>query len=317
MNFTNQIKTYYRSKLDMDIVGIAPASALAGEPEGHRPEDILPGCKSIIVFGRKITDGAIQSLMRVYEDKHEVSRSGYDAYAVEHAPTLLMVDATFAAACYIEDSFKEIATPVPFGILQSMVWDKYPVPYFADPYGQGMPIDIYKAAMAAGLGEYGWSNRFLTPKYGPRVTLSAVLTTMELEYNKPYSGEKLCDPAKCGICVKECPTCAIPAYGEECAEKCIEGKCIEVAAIKPTRCAVASVGFRKGYHPRSVDLIDTNDPTEDQLAEALPKLKQLVSAVNHYPRALCERCMIYCPVGHWKENFEDTGLTDNAPEYSK
>ncbi|MBO5976772.1 MAG: hypothetical protein J6P94_06320, partial [Oscillospiraceae bacterium] len=55
------IKEYIKTKFDMDLVGIAKASALAVEPAGHRPTDLLPGAKSIIVFGRALADGAVQA----------------------------------------------------------------------------------------------------------------------------------------------------------------------------------------------------------------------------------------------------------------
>ena len=63
------IKEYIKTKFDMDLVGIAKASALASEPSGHRSEDPLPGAKSIIVFGRALADGAIQAMFRAHEDK--------------------------------------------------------------------------------------------------------------------------------------------------------------------------------------------------------------------------------------------------------
>ena len=39
-----------KTNYDLDLVGIASADALSDEPEGHRPSDLLPGAKSIIVF---------------------------------------------------------------------------------------------------------------------------------------------------------------------------------------------------------------------------------------------------------------------------
>ena len=43
MNLSESIKNYILTSLDMDLVGIAPAAALAGEPSGHRPEELLLG----------------------------------------------------------------------------------------------------------------------------------------------------------------------------------------------------------------------------------------------------------------------------------
>ena len=59
MDHSNEIKSRLRTVHDMDLVGIAPASALANEPNGHRPTDLLPGAKSVIVFGRAFADGAV------------------------------------------------------------------------------------------------------------------------------------------------------------------------------------------------------------------------------------------------------------------
>ena len=44
-----RFKEYIKKEYDIDYVGIAAAEALSAEPYGHRPEDVLPGAKSIIV----------------------------------------------------------------------------------------------------------------------------------------------------------------------------------------------------------------------------------------------------------------------------
>ena len=59
MTKTEKLRDYIRSEFDLDLVGFAAASALDGEPEGHRPGELLPGAKSIIVFGRAMADGAV------------------------------------------------------------------------------------------------------------------------------------------------------------------------------------------------------------------------------------------------------------------
>ena len=37
-----------------DLCGIAPASRFKGAPDGFRPTDIYPGCRSVLVFARKV-----------------------------------------------------------------------------------------------------------------------------------------------------------------------------------------------------------------------------------------------------------------------
>ncbi len=317
MELSKSIKEYIVSTFDMDLVGIAPASALSAEPVGHRPEDLLPGAKSIIVFGRALADGAMQAMFRAHEDRMIQAQSSYAAYCDDLAPNFLLVNDTFNISNYIEDKFGAVAMPLPFNVQQSMVWDKYPGKFFADPYGQGMPLDIWKAAMAAGLGEFGWSNRFLTVDYGPRQMLSAVLTTLELDCDEPYSGPAICLGEACGICTKVCPTQAIPGHCEGCsAEKCVEGKSVEVSAIKPNSCAVAALGMRKEFQGRVPvpNLIMHNEPSDEELAAAFEKKPINGLSIEHFPRYLCERCLIYCPLGKWKERFKDTGFTKFSPE---
>ena len=306
MNMTEKLKNYILAYRDMDMVGIAPASALDSEPLGHRPCDLLPGAKSIVVFGRAMSDGAVQAVFRAHEDRKIQAQSSYAAFCDDLAPNFLMVNDCFNICCHIEEEYGAVAMPLPFNVQQSMVPDAYPGKYFADPYGQGMPLDIWKAALAAGLGEFGWSNRFLTPEYGPRQTICALLTTLELDWDKPYDGEKICLGESCGLCAKVCPTDAIPSpCSGNCAEKAVEGKKDIVGDINCRACAVAALGMRKEFQGRVPvpDLIMHNTPDDDELTEAFTKKPVNGLSIEHYPRYLCERCLAYCPAGKWNERL--------------
>ncbi len=316
MTMTEEIKTRILTVHDMDLVGVAPASALSGEPDGHRPADLLPGAKSIIVFGRALADGAVQAQFRALEEGRLSDQSAYAAYANDLAPNILLVNEGFALCCWLEEVFGGAALLCPFNVTQSMIPDKTPGMFFADPYGQGMPLDIWKAALASGLGEYGWSNRFLTPDYGPRQMLCAVVTTLELDADAPYSGPRLCSPAACGVCAANCPTHAIPTPGGASKTVSVEGKMQTVAKLDPNACTVAALGLRREFSGRvpCPDLVLDDAPTDEELIEAFRKKPINGLSVEHYPRYLCERCLIYCPVGRWAERFADTGLTHFTPK---
>ena len=43
---TLSVRNFLTGQRGMDLVGIYPASALAEEPEGYRPTDILYSCKA-------------------------------------------------------------------------------------------------------------------------------------------------------------------------------------------------------------------------------------------------------------------------------
>ena len=317
MNLTETIRQTLLTDYELDLVGFARADTLDGEPEGHRPGDLLPGAKSVIVFGRSFADGAFQAQFRALEDKTMAAQSAYAAYCDELAPNMLLVSDSFRICCWLEEAYGALALPCPFHVQQSMVWDNAPGPLFADPYGQGMPLDIDKAALAAGLGEFGWSNRFLTPEYGPRQMLAAIVTTLELDCDAPYAGPPLCDPAKCGVCARVCPTQAIAQPDAGCtAVKAVAGKRQEVACLNPNACAVAALAYRKEFQGRVPvpDLITDNAPDDRTLREAWEKKPIAQLSVEHYPRYFCERCAIYCPVGRWAERFADKGFTRFDPE---
>lgn len=317
MSFTQELKNYILSAREVDLVGIAPASAMAHEEHFHTPEEILPGAKSIVVFGRRLSDGAVEQQMRKFEDNNVVAQSAYAAYASDLAPNFLLLFDTFNISQYIERHFGYTAVPLPCGPMQNGEPTSTPMPHFAGPHKAGLPFNIDKAAMAAGLGEFGWNNRILTPEYGPRVQFGAIITSMELAYDEPYHGEKLCDPKKCGICSKLCPTGAIPACGSgEEKEISIEGKSVTVSDLKANRCIVAAYALRSEFAGRipTKDLVDSYDPTEEELVEAFAKKPIASLSLDHYPKYFCDRCLIYCPVGNWKERFEDRGLSKMGKE---
>ena len=76
-------------------------------------------------------------------------------------------------------------------------------------------VSYRHAAVAAGLGVFGWHGLLLTPGYGPRVRLAAVATDALLESTAAAAMEDPC--VRCGgACVRACPAGAIsmPAEGE-------------------------------------------------------------------------------------------------------
>lgn len=65
-------------------------------------------------------------------------------------------------------------------------------------------LSLPHAAVEAGLGTLGLNQQLLTPQFGPRVVLTAVLCSVEVECDKPLA-EALCLGPECGRCLKSCP----------------------------------------------------------------------------------------------------------------
>ena len=77
--------------------------------------------------------------------------------------------------------------------------------YGGDPkQHQQTLLSLPHAAVEAGLGTLGLNLQLLTPQFGPRVLLTAVLCSVEVECDQPIA-EALCLGPECGRCLKACP----------------------------------------------------------------------------------------------------------------
>jgi len=295
---------------DMDYVGICPAAALDGEPAGRRPSDLLPNARSVIVFGRRLISGALQMKFRAIEDGVGTAMGSYSAHTSVLSVNHLCMKETYDIAQYLENTFGCFAMPLTNNVLQAVQPEGNYLPFFADPLGAGLPIDIYKAAVAAGIGELGWNHRVITPDNGPRVYLCAIVTSLEFEqYDAPYAGPRLCDPESCGVCARVCPVRALSA--EEAETRCVAGCAHAVGKLDVNACAAACFGFHRALNPRTEIVVEHEHPDDAELAEALQQQfdKPGFQTLDHVPMFYCDRCMLYCPVGNWKEQFRDRGLT--------
>ena len=80
-----------------------------------------------------------------------------------------------------------------------------PSNYHGDPKKhQGTLLSLTHAAVQAGLGTLGLNLQLLTKEFGPRVLLTAVLSSIDVECDRPMS-EALCHGPQCGRCLKACP----------------------------------------------------------------------------------------------------------------
>lgn len=104
------------------------------------------------------------------------------------------------------------------------------------------------AAYAAGLGEYGWSNVFLTPEFGPMQRFVALLTDFECEPDPIFEG-KICD--RCMSCARMCTGKAISTT--ESDHLTIAGHDVEFAKINLRACGNAYRGGIAEYNPFDVE----------------------------------------------------------------
>lgn len=285
-------------KIGMDMCGIAPVSRFEGAPKGTNPTDFLPGCKSVISVGVRLVDGAIQNIMRNFEDGNRTAQGIYGTYGYTLAPNFHLLYAVYDIAQFIERKTGSAAAPTPVGPLMT-----------------GFSISQRHAAVAAGLGQFGWMSIVLTPKFGPRNRFGAILTTLELKPDPMYSGPGLCDPTKCNICTTVCPTGALSKYGEKEARrvtyKDLNGeKSYDYCHVDMTRCRIGSHALMKKTGGRE-DLITSLNATAQEVEEATRKT--MPEGLQQSPTWKCGKCLAYCPAGQWKEKFKDTRFSSKLP----
>jgi ferredoxin len=284
MSLSNEVKKYALEVLDMDYVGITGVDRLSGAPEGHRPTDLLPGAKSVIVMAVRLSLGAVQAIFRAYEDGLRHAQCIYGTHGYALTPNYHLKFAAYKMARFLEKK-SYISAPMLSG-----------------PGGGGAPFSHRHAAVAAGLGEFGWLGIVVTPDYGPRVRLVSVITRAELEPDPMYQGPKLCDPTRCDICVKICPTKAISESKSKSVV--IGGRTFEYSWVDFAQCRIATEGLLKkalGFK----DLPIPENPTWEDIDKARQEIdpRQLQEAILPVDRATwyCGKCLAYCPIGQKKD----------------
>ncbi len=172
------------TELGADICGIAGAERFGDAPRGFQPADVLPSCKSVIVFGCRFN----ASLMDA------VSTSPYTVARNAMAENLNQI-ASKLALKIADDGFDA----VPIGSIGPNEYD----PVAGKTMGT---ISLKHAAVLCGLGKMGRNTLLLNDRFGNLLWLAAVLTSAQLEAD-PIADYDPC--GECGQCIQCCPVDAL------------------------------------------------------------------------------------------------------------
>lgn len=194
---TETVKNEAR-EIGFDLVGVADAEVIAENPppgaNDITPEDLVHGAASVIALADRTTHGA--SSIR---DGEQTPRRRTADYANNTALGVLeekMLDLLY----YLEDNGHPSLTVQP-EMTRSRQYDQM---------DEG-PLSLPHVAVEAGLGTLGLNLQLLTPEYGPRVILGAIVTTADLEPDG-IREEALCEGAKCGRCLLASPGDAVEYF---------------------------------------------------------------------------------------------------------
>jgi epoxyqueuosine reductase QueG len=280
MDLTESLKKLAIEQLNVDLIGVAPVRHLGGGPEGGRPTDYMPNAMSVIVCAAKIPDAVIEVAGHYGEPGKTLGPYMWYGYSI------LNWDLSSAARRLVRflevKGFKGLPFP-PTGVLYK--------------YGNRADFSHRHAAVAAGLGEFGFSGLLLTPEFGPCQRLVSIITDAPLKASPMYNGPQLCRPDVCGYaCIKACPTTAMSGK----VSLSIEDRAFEYAKLHAVKCKwlFPEKGFRRTKVPMPLD------PTEEDLQKVLNTTKPhpfdaALSQFTFVPQ--CGACIFSCPSPHFEK----------------
>lgn len=173
----------YGSDAGAIVIGIAAAEDLCSAPDGFRPADVLPECRSVIVLGVPHPKEALSDIDEYTENRN--------------AMLTAMTEMSKEVAKRIKaDGYKTKAISATGGRWAEVGGRK-------EHFGH---ISLKHAAEAAGLGVIGRNCLLTSPQYGNLLWLSAVLTDAELTPDGKI-GSDMC--SGCSKCVEACPSGAL------------------------------------------------------------------------------------------------------------
>lgn len=258
------------------VVGCAPVDAFNEfVPEGHRPQDILPGARTVVVAGNKgPTAGAWRS-----PDHRVMEITGYDFR--ENVAVHVMAD-------FIEREFEHQAIQAPS----------------LPTAGHHPPMSMMLAAVLAGLGTRSLAaNIILHPEYG-LLYYAALITTLELDPAQRL--EKNVCPAP--MCVKVYEASGRTPCMAACPSDdggCLDGKLDQEGKIAYSyydreRCHTRSMNYGVGSFQKALaDVVGEKDADARKSMIHSDFFFNSVSALSFYKESVaqCFECMRVCPVG--------------------
>jgi len=170
------------------VFGIGPASDMADEQIGYRPEDFLPGAQSLICFGIPVPKG-------VYRTTNYSLEAGWRSQNLLYR----QLDSLALKFSILLEQSGARAIPI-YGCMPLGVNEK------------GTVVGIFnqlRMAEITGIGVIGKNGLLINSRHGSSLMLGGLLTTESLPAMRyPETEEPGCPP-ECQICSDSCPVNAI------------------------------------------------------------------------------------------------------------
>ncbi len=202
-----------------NLVGISSVDRFKNAPLLMNPQGHLPSAKSVISICIHIPDGCVEF-------------SGEPPYVVGPYTLTNVISKKLDCIAFKLAQFLEGKG---YATIPIAATGYYKLKHHKGPFTPLVPdISHIHMAVAAGLGEFGWSGLLLTPQYGPRQRCATIITEAPLLADPLYGGEALCD--RCMECVRNCPAECYTKEVGRVKKVNIGGKTFKYANINMLRC---------------------------------------------------------------------------------
>jgi epoxyqueuosine reductase QueG len=193
-NFLQEMK----EKLQVEILGAAAVEGSNFEELRNQAVSLLPGVKSVVVFGKEI----FKEVLALLGSSKGAGEAELGELFGPHGDYL---NGRLTKAVYDLHAF-----------FRKEGFRSFPLPAAGCPTDQRFLKALFpykQAAQIAGLGTIGRHSMLITPEFGPRVRLACLLTEAPVELS-PAMGKDYC--LDCQACIRACPAQALqtPAPGE-------------------------------------------------------------------------------------------------------
>jgi epoxyqueuosine reductase QueG len=270
-----------------DLVGFGLVSHMEGAPAIMQPRRYLPDAQSMISIGLHINEASCDLIERSVRDGR--LPASYHSYQLF---TLAIVNPQLDTIAFQGARF-----------LENLGYRAYPfpanVPHISKPSAEypGGPGDISHkhVAVACGLGQIGWHNLLITPKFGTRQKLTTIITNAPLDPD-PMCEDRLC--SRCFQCAHACPTAAIPVDPRAKTTIAMRGRPVEYAKIVGWRCRWGCSGMLQSAGGYKDIAMPDEEPSAEELLQHKAQMdpwQVRLKATSGGLLPYCGRCLCACP----------------------
>lgn len=260
------------------LVGYAPISRFENAPELYHPHRIFPQTKTVIAFAIPQIRGTIKAVEEGTYFNSYISDSYYFINEVL-APLMLR------QVCMLLEDHGFTSVPIHnpfFAHMGRKIREE-------EPTGPDGMISLRVMGVAAGLGEFGMHKLLMTPEYGPRQRVYAILTDADLEATPLFRGS-VCD--ECKLCVTECQANAIGNKRDQIIK--IEDVEFRHAPFNGNSCNMVHGGSNPEFNPFFTEEDTEGQPTKHRT--------RVYTRYRHYSACVGRGCIRSC-----MDHLEKTG----------